>query len=230
MTVRITLCDGFGDLEPADRDWVMETLERVRARAVPRLELENADINVVVAPWAVIPEYGIGGHTWNRSVSQISLDPWSPRFRDAEHRTRLGAVAAHEMHHLARYRNPASGWSPQHGARGSLGKALLNEGLATAFEEEMGFPCPFYALAVEREPLWNLAARALADFDKTDFDYEAWFRGSAGDPAFPRNGGYSLGYSLVRGWFMSTETTPSEELGLHSDEVLAAWRTGRLDI
>ena len=31
----------------------------------------------------------------------------------------------------------------------------------------MGFPCAFTAIAVERDPLWNLAARAVAEFKST---------------------------------------------------------------
>jgi hypothetical protein len=230
MTVRINLCDGFGDIATEDRTWIVGTLEAVRDRAAPRLELTNADINVIVAPWLAIPEYGFGGWTYNRSVAHISINPWSPRFREPEREQRLGATLAHELHHLARNRNPASGWSQRMGGRGSLGGALLNEGLAQHFEEEMGFPCPFYATAVQRERLWDLGTRAMADFETPEFDYDAWFFGRQGDPAFPRHGGYALGYAIVRAWMMTSETTASEELGLEPKEVLAAWRSGQLDI
>ena len=230
MTVRLHLCDGVGDIAPEDRTWILATLERVRDRAVPRLGLEHVDIIIAVSPWTVIPEYGIGGWTMNRSVAQITLDPWSPRFREPEREARLGATLAHELHHLARLRHPAAGWTPRTGARATLGHALLNEGLAQHFEEEMGFPRPFYATAVEREPLWDLGTRAMADFEATLFDYDAWFFGRRGDPAFPRHGGYSLGYAIVRAWLMLSETSPSEELGLEPREVMTAWRTGQLDV
>lgn len=230
MTVRINLCDGFGDIAAGDRKWIMDTLETLRDRAVPRLELINADVNVMVAPGLVIPEYGIGGWTFNRSVAQIAINPWSPRLREPEREDRLGATLAHELHHLARFRNAASGWSQLLGSRASLGHALLNEGLAQAFEEEMGYAIPFYALAVQREPLWDLGTRAMADFDSSDFDYNAWFYGHPGDAAFPRHGGYSLGYAIVRAWMMISETTASEEIGLEPSEVLSAWRAGQLDI
>jgi hypothetical protein len=230
VSIRINVCDSYGDIPAADRDWIVATLEGVRDRAAPRLGLETGDVNVVVAPSLVIPEYGIGGWTFNRSVAQIAVDPWSPRFREPAREARLGAVMAHELHHLARFRHPAAKWSPRTGSRASLGIALLNEGLAQHFEEEMGFDCPFYAIAVQREPLWDLGARAMSEFDATTFDHDAWFFGRRGDPAFPRHGGYSLGYAIVRAWMMMLETTPSEELGLEAGEVVAAWRTGRLDI
>ncbi len=230
MTVRINLCDGFGDIPSDDRKWITGTLEGVRDRAVPRLELKDADVNVIVAPWLVIPEYGFGGWTFNRSVAQIAINPWSPQFRETEREMRLGAVLAHELHHLARNRQAGSGWSQHLGGRTSLGHALLNEGLAQHFEEEMGFPCPFYALAVQREPLWDLGTRAMANFESAGFDYDAWFFGRSSDPAFPRHGGSSLGYAIVRAWMMISETTASEELGLEPKEVLAAWRAGQLDI
>ncbi|MBS0240948.1 MAG: hypothetical protein JSS20_02140 [Proteobacteria bacterium] len=230
MTVRLNLCDAIGDIGPEDRAWIMRTLEAVRDKAADRLELREADVNVVVAPGFTIPEYGMGGFTFNRSVAQIVLDPWSPRFKDPGREARLGALLAHEMCHLARFRHPAAKWAPKHMSRASLGHVLISEGLAQAFEEEMGFELPFYATAVVREPLWDLGGRAMADFEKTNFDYDAWFFGRAGDPAFPRHGGYSLGYAIVRAWMMMMETTPSEEIGLEPAEVLKAWRTGRLDI
>ena len=230
MSVRINFQDGHGDIQPSDRCWIMATLEAVRDRAAPRLELADADVNVVVQPTTVIPEYGIGGHTLNRSVAQIAVDPWSPRLREPERELRLGSVLAHELHHLARFRHPASGWSPERLSRTSLGHVLICEGLAQAFEEEMGFPLPFHATAVAGPPLWDLADRARTQFEAREFDYDAWFLGRTGDAAFPRHGGYALGYAIVRGWMMNMETTASEEIGLATGEVLAAWRTGRLEV
>lgn len=230
MTVRINLCDGFGDIGPEDRTWIMGTLEAVRDRAAPRLELTNADVNVIASPGWAIPETGIGGFTFNRSTAQIAIDPWNPRLNDSGREQRLGAALAHELHHLARFRASASGWSPKTLSRASLGHTLIAEGLAQHFEEEMGFPCPFYATAVQREPLWDLGTRAMANFETAVFDYDAWFFGKGGDPSFPRFGGYSLGYAIVRAWMMNSETTASEELGLEPREVLAAWRAGQLDI
>lgn len=230
MTVRINLCDGFGDIPPEDRKWIMGTLEAVRDRAATRLELKDADINVIASPGWAIPELGVGGFAFNRSTAQIAVDPWNPRLRTAGREQRLGATLAHELHHLARFRHPASGWSPQRMSRATLGHSLLAEGLAQHFEEEMGFPCPLSATAVQREPLWDLGTRAMANFDAEEFDHNAWFMGRSSDPAFPRLGGYSLGYAIVRAWMMNSETTASEELGLEPKEVLVAWRSGQLDI
>lgn len=230
MSVRINFQDVRGDIPAADRHWIMGTLEAVRDRAAPRLELADADVNVVVAPATVIPEYGIGGTTFNRRLAQIAVDPWSPRMREPEREMRLGSVLAHELHHMARFRHPASGWSPERLSCASLGHALLAEGLAQAFEEEMGFPLPFQATAVAGPPLWDLADRARTLFEATEFDYDAWFDGRMGDAAFPRHGGYALGYAIVRGWMMNMETTASEEIGLETGEVLQAWRTGRLEV
>lgn len=230
MTIRLHILDAIGDIDRGTRAWMMPVLERVSDKASDRLDLADADVTVVVAPRQVIPEYGVGGFTFNRSVAQIAVDPWSPRLRDREREVRLGAVLAHELHHLARFRHPAAEWSPRTLSRKTLGHVLINEGLAQSFEEEMGFPTPFYALAVEGPGLWTLAARALADFEATVFDGDAWFFGKAGSDTFPRFGGYALGYAIVRGWMMAMDTTPSEEIGLEPGEVLKAWRTGRLDI
>lgn len=217
-------------LPPANRAWMLPVLEAMRDRAAPRLELGDGTIALVVAPASVIPQYGMGPHTRDTGIAQVAIDPASPRLADPDRDHRLASLIAHELYRLARFRHPAGGWSPSHRAPVSLGHSLLCVGLAQAFVEEMGLPCPPWSIAVEREPLWDLGTRAMASFETTDFDRHAWFSGRPGDAAFPRFGGQSLGYAIVRSWMMLTETTPSEEIGLEPAEVLRAWRTGQLDI
>ncbi len=228
MTVRLNLCDGIGDIGPDGRAWLMPTLEATRDKCQAVLPLTDADVNIIVAPRMVIPEYGMCGYTLNRSVVQITLDPWSLHFKHAERESRVGGVFAHERHHLARFRSPACEWSPKYLFKRSLGHVLILEGLAQAFEEELGFPTPFYATAVSGERLWQLADRARAEFEAVNVDCDAWFFGRANDLEFPRLGGYCLGYALVKGWLAHADTKPSKEVDLKTGALLDAWRAGRI--
>lgn len=230
MTIRITLGDGLDDLAAADRDGIMTALEGARGRASARLELSDGQITVIGAPHLVMPERGMGSRTLDRHAALIALDPGSATLRAPERELSLGALLSYALYRLARARHPASGWTPGRGFCATLGKALLSEGLALHFEEEMGFPRPPQAVAVERDPLWDLGTRAMAAFDDPHIDGDAWFHGRPADRSFPPHSGASLGYALVRAWLLLSETLPSEELGLESNEVLSAWRTGRLDI
>lgn len=232
MAVRLNVCDGWGDIGAGHRRWMLATAEGVVGKAGPLLHLDGTaapvDVNILVAPKMVIPEYGVSGFTLNRSVVQIALDPWSPRFAAPECPARFGAVLAHELHHVARLRSPAAEWKPTHLSKRSLGHVLVLEGLAQAFEEEMGYPTPFYAMAVSGPQLWDLADRARAEFEAFNADYDAWLFGRHGDPRYPRYGGYSVGFALMKGWLSYKTSTASGEIDVLAQDVLDAWRDGKI--
>lgn len=232
MPIRLNLCGGWGDIREEHRRWLLSTSHEIIEKASPRLRLEgtapDVDVNIMVAPKMVIPEYGLSGFTLNRSVIQIAVDPWSPRFAAEEASQRLGAVLPHELHHVARFRSPASEWKPTYLSKRSLGHVLILEGLAQAFEEEMGYPTPFYAVSVKGQELWDTCDRARAEFEAFNADYDAWFFGRHGDPRFPRYGGYTVGYALMKAWLVHTNGTASSEINVKAGDVLDAWRSGQL--
>ena len=101
-------------------------------------------------------------------------------------------MLAHEMHHVMRMRRGAWAYS--------LGDRFVSEGLAQCFEEEVGAPTPFYAVALDDKTMKKMAARARPLLSATDYDHNAWMFGRRNDPEWPRNTGYSLGYALVSAW------------------------------
>ena len=111
--------------------------------------------------------------------------------------TRLLATLAHEMHHVARLRSGVESYT--------LGGRLVSEGLAQCFEEEVGAPTPFYAVALDDETMKKMAARARPLLSATEYEHDNWMFGRKGDPEWPRHAGYSLGYALVSAWLAKKE-------------------------
>lgn len=93
----------------------------------------------------------------------------------------------HEFHHVLRWDGPGYG--------GTLGAALVSEGLAQVFVHEM-MDCPPepWEVMPAGVDLRALCERADAEFDSSGYDHEAWFFG-AGD--LPDGTGYALGRMLV---------------------------------
>jgi len=118
-------------------------------------------------------------------VIYVTVDPENPVLR-ANPAMSLERMLAHELHHSARWDGPGYG--------ATLGEALVSEGLAGHFAQEVfgGAPEPWESLPVS--VLRAHASKAQADWPNPDYGHAAWFFGSS---EFPRWLGYSLGYQLV---------------------------------
>ena len=112
----------------------------------------------------------------------------------------------------------------------TLGGRLVTEGLAQCFEEEAGAPTPFYAVSLDEAALKKMGERARPLLSATDFDYNAWMFGRRGDPEWPRNTGYSLGYALVKAWLAWRELSAVDAVGVSDAEVTGDWEAGRIAI
>src|SRR6266851_4843647 len=202
MTVRFHLFDAFDEIPGDARISILAALETALPKVLARLVIDRVDIVVGYSdPFWTIPAWGIGGYAHGKGRISITAAPNHPRFADPERSERLAAVLAHELHHLARARGPGYGQT--------LGEALVSEGLAQCFEVEIGCSPPPYAVAVEGDALRQLATRARNLVDAKEYDHGAWFSGRSGNPDFPTDGGYSLGYALARSWLALENTTAS---------------------
>jgi Predicted Zn-dependent protease (DUF2268) len=223
MTVRFHLFDAFDEIAEADRISVLAALEIALPRIVSRLSIDRVDVVIgYVDPFWVIPAYGIGGFSHGKGRISITLAPGHPRFGDPERRERLAAVLAHELHHIARSRRAGYGRT--------LGEALVSEGLAQCFEVEIGCPPPPYAVALRGDALRDFAARAREQMAAPYYDHGAWFYGRKGDANFPKDGGYSLGYAMVKSWLAGEKTTASKAAGVAAARVTDAWMAGQFDV
>jgi Predicted Zn-dependent protease (DUF2268) len=135
----------------------------------------------------VIPEIGIAGQIYRRSLFALTLDPDNPNFASSLRDGNLRRHVVHEVHHCLRKGGPGYGKS--------LGEALVSEGLAGQFVTRLfGTPPEPWERAVESPVALSLfpAADVMAS---TTYDHRAWFFGAGGQ--FPRWLGYTLGYMIV---------------------------------
>ena len=104
----------------------------------------------------------------------------------------------------------------------TLGEALVSEGLAQCFEEQMGCATPNYATAVRGSALKALADMARSELWADSYDHPKWFYGSRTDARFPWSGGYSLGYVIVKRWLQEEDLSASKAAGVDARAVLPA--------
>lgn len=182
----IVVIDPNGQLaavEPAIRGLLTSTFETA-ARAIPA-----GGVTFLVSPdrARAIPGYGLGGYTPNAFTIEIVADPAFLALAQVLP-DRLPPLAAHELHHAARWRGPGYGVT--------LLEAMVSEGMADHFAVELlGAPIPPWSSALSEASIPHYMAVARPLFDSTTFDFGAWFFGT--DPALPRWTGYALGFRLV---------------------------------
>ena len=126
------------------------------------------------------------------------------------------------MHHVARLRSGIETYT--------LGGRFVSEGLAQCFEEEVGAPTPFYAVALDDTTLNTMAARARPLLSTTEYDHDAWMFGREGDPEWPRHAGYSLGYALVKAWLGKRTLSALDAAGVPATEITDDWLAGEVSI
>ena len=122
-----------------------------------KLVLGDLDVVVMAAPKFVIPQLGVNGYAYDAHQILLQLDPDHDSLaQNLEHR--VSALLAHELHHCAR--SLACG-----GLTGTFGEALVSEGLACCFEEEIVGVTPFYAIECMGTVLRQFAAKAKSHVD-----------------------------------------------------------------
>ena len=150
-------------------------------KAVP---VQDTDV-IVRAGKTVVPEKGHMGYAPEKGVIYVTVDPDHPTLQANPHQS-LERMLSHELHHCARWDGPGYG--------ATLGEALVSEGLAGHFAQEVfgGEPEPWESLPVST--LRPHIQTAQAEWDSASYAHDAWFFGSSG---FPNALGYSLGYRMV---------------------------------
>ena len=169
---------------------------------------EGIDVVFVDAPNDAIPEWGVGGATFNPYFILISVDP---NFA-LEHQS-IEATLVHEYHHAMRWRVSDFG--------ADLAQLLVSEGLAVLFEEECVGEPPFYSDAdiTDQE-----VAMANIDLHAQPFNHQKWFFGAEGiTKAF----GYTYGYRMCKNYALAVGKSASELLGVSAKEVLDDSLTAR---
>lgn len=170
-----------------------------------QIPIVNVDIVLYYNPSFVIPEIGMCGNAPTPHTVWISLDPDNSHFTQ-NLEEEFVATLAHELYHCMRHRGPGCGYGT------SLADALINEGLALAFESAFrgSIPArPVYA-SLSTEEYRVLYALAEREFSNPSYDHVEWFFAGAVSKGLPPFAGYRLGYGIVRRFIELTGRKPGE--------------------
>lgn len=184
-----------GRIEAAWSKFVPAVVKDLAATAI--------DVCFIPAPDNVIPQLGIGGYSPGPNNILVYLDPGFDRIDEAE----ILATLLHESHHCIRWRGPGYGRS--------LGQAMISEGLACLYEQEHLGRVPIYAAA---DLPADQVARAGREFDRRDYDRDAWFFGR-GDLEFWF--GYSLGYRICQQHSAKTGLSAAQLVDTPAEQILS---------
>ena len=168
----------------AHNEWLNTCLTETYAKASMLMNIPSLDI-IVKAGTQVIPEKGHLGYSPEPGIVYITVDPKNLSFC-SNHNNSLERMFAHELHHAARWAGPGYGFT--------LGEAIVSEGLAGHFTLELfgGEPEPWESL--NEVEVQSHILRTRKDWDRTDYDHNAWFYGTSN---LPRWLGYTVGFNLV---------------------------------
>lgn len=168
----------------AHSEWLQISLTNTYEQAKRLMPIHSLDV-VVKAGKLVIPEKGHLGFCPEADVVYITVDPESAAFCNNEAHS-IERMFAHELHHAVRWTGPGYG--------STLGEAIVSEGLAGHFSQELfgGEPEPWENL--QSDVIQPYSSHLLENWHRTDYDHNAWFFGT-GD--LPRWLGYTAGFRLI---------------------------------
>jgi Predicted Zn-dependent protease (DUF2268) len=213
MSLKLVPLDAGHEFAPGRLDSIVGWLEAAARDLVPPLQAERIDV-LVVPGKRLVPGWDCNGYAHGSWRITITVDPTCDGHEKRPLDAQLRALLAHELHHAMRSRGPGYG--------STLGEALVSEGLAQCYEEQVGCPTPNYAVEVRGPALSELARLAKDELWSDQYDHSKWFFGSKTDATFPWSGGYSLGYVLVRSWLERAGVSASAAVSVAAREILPA--------
>lgn len=174
-------------------DWKADIAAEIKvAESAVQSVLKTPPIDVLVAyrhEGPIIPELGLCGFSFSPSLFLLACNPENPNFDSSVVDGAIRRQVVHEVHHCLRKAGPGYG--------GTLGEAIISEGLAGRFVEHvLGTPPELWEKAVGPNDLMT----HLPDGDvlwSTDYDHSDWFFGTRSRPRWL---GYSMGYEFVGRW------------------------------
>ena len=157
-----------------------------------KLKADKIDVIFVNAPKNVIPEIGIGGSSPGPYNIYVSLNPKFSTFTVED----LVLTILHESHHCMRWRKLGYGRT--------LGEAMITEGLATLFEEELSGKPPIYAqVKIEQAEI----EKARKNLDNKKYNHSEWFFGAKD---VQRWFAYTYGYQLSKAYSKKVNKSAAE--------------------
>jgi uncharacterized protein YjaZ len=162
-------------------------LRDVVVRVRSQLDVAGVVISVLADRRETIGGYGLGGRARSATDVRLYIDADFPNLAQVL-TPRLAWLAAHELHHAARWRTAGYG--------STLLEAMVSEGLADRFAEELlRAPQPPWIMAFPEESTAVFIARARPEFDSRSYNHAEWFFDASS--LRPRWTAYTIGYRLV---------------------------------
>ena len=178
-----------GEIAPW-RDRIAAEIDETRQSIARVLPPPRLDILIQCLPNAVIPEIGMVGRAYRKSLVALTLDPDNSLLESSLVEGTLRRQVAHEVHHCLRMASVGYGRT--------LGEALVSEGLAGRFVGHLFGTLPEpWERAVDDETL-NAHLPTADEVAAPSYDHGSWFFGAGGRR--PRWLGYTLGYRMVGEW------------------------------
>lgn len=182
--IRMPFIDRFAGL----RNSIQETVNGAVEKTKKYLQLHEATIRIKNDPNGVIRGHAHGGWTFSADNIVIKVDP---NFPDREQflNVELPRSVSHELHHSVRLKELPD--EPR-----TLGAALVFEGLATCFENEVwgGQPSK-WANTLNHEQIQELLPMVIQEQNNLKYNHAKWFFGTE---ELPQWTGYSIGVYLVQ--------------------------------
>ena len=168
---------------------IIQKLAQPVLKTVKKLLPFKESVDIIVYRYhAPNPDFATTGYTPTGNTLLLYSDPAQKGYKKLLPE-QLPKVLAHELHHARRWQGPGYGKT--------LGEALVTEGLAAHFEEEIagGQPSHFYVQFSAKE-LGRLYKLAKSELTSESYKYNDWFFGNKARK-IPSHAGYGLGYHLT---------------------------------
>ncbi len=194
--INVLLANSNGNLRNIEQ-MIKEAVKEAELYAFSRLNIDW-DIDLVITnhmPFVLIPEDGVGGHTYWSDLITICVD------EEKLTKSKMTEMSVHELCHAAR-------WGKNNEWINTLFDGLINEGIATYFEAEfvknLEEKTVFIKTILERSDEENkkIFEKLCDQLESKSYDYETIFFN--GNDELPRWAGYSLGYYLVKNYLKKT--------------------------
>lgn len=167
---------------------------------VDKLKADRIDIIFLYDSKWTIPELGVGANSPGPYNLYVSLDPGFKNLKQSD----IFLSIVHEGHHCMRWRKPGYGVT--------LGEAMVSEGLATLFEEEISGEPPIYS---QVKITGDEIKKAQGYLNKKTYNHAEWFFGAK---KIQRWFGYTYGYQLCKAYSAKTGKKASDLV--HTDAKL----------
>lgn len=178
MGIQLHLLNASGSLDN-NYDAIMTGYNQAIKNINKYLSIDNVDIVISNAPYAAIPELGVGGFCDSRyDEIDISIDNQKKISCEV-----IESTLYHELYHMARqraYKFPET-----------VGEFIVDEGLACLFECELTKVKPIYV----KQRIKNVDINIIQEHINDKSNIKKWL---LGNQKIPRWLGYNVGFKIAK--------------------------------